>query len=84
MEKYHFCTASVGADGLAGFHIPLHMSLLWDFPFLALLLLLAIYCVSGVTHAGTHWWVHSLDECCNCVDSVDRDFLVFFFLTSFV
>lgn len=46
MEKYHFCTASVGADGLAGFHIPLHMSLLWDFPFLALLLLLAIYSVS--------------------------------------
>lgn len=48
----------------------------------ALLPELAIYSV--VTHASTRRWVCSLAECCNCVDSVGRDFLVFFFLTSFV
>lgn len=41
--------------------------------------LLAIYSVSEAVHTHTHWWAPSLDECCNCVDSVDRDFLVLFF-----
>lgn len=73
----------MGAAGLTGILLPLHKSLLWNFPFLtsvfALLPLLAIYSVS----AGTHWWVCSSDEY-SCVDNVDMDFLVLFFLTSFI
>lgn len=64
MEKYLCWTVSVGVAGLAGILLPLHESLLWNFPFLtsvfALLPLLEIYSVS----AGIHWWVCSLDEYC--------------------
>lgn len=62
VEKYHGYTVSVGVAGLGGILLPLHKSLLWNFPFLtsgfALLPLLEIYSVS----AGIHWWVCSLDE----------------------
>lgn len=34
MEKYLCWTVSVGVAGLAGILLPLHESLLWNFPFL--------------------------------------------------